>query len=838
MAAVTDTAHRDQVRRIVSWFEDRVEPRKATLPRGVVHQDLNDFNVLTTSATDGRRHISGVLDFGDALHTARVSELAVSVAYAMLRQADPLATAGDVVRGFNEVVALTDDELAVIYPMAAARLCVNAVTWESRNQDEPTEYGRRRMRHTWPTIARLVDLPPTFAEAALRIAAGRDGDQGAGDLIVEHLARRADSLAPAFRAPVNDVDLSVEGEDVPLPVRVPAGDASEASDRSGSAAIMAGRHLSSRRGHEQRRRTDAGEPATLQFGVDVYADGPTPVFLPLAGVVEGLADSPPGSTTVTLRHEAVEGLSFWSRWCFCGAYGPDVDIVPGQHLQTGARLGKTGPAARGDAVHRNHPDPGLQVALFVSRDVAESPPGRFVTAGLGAAWAAVSPDPSSFLGVARPAAADAGWDVEQVLRVRARHFARSQRNYYQHPMNLVRGEGVWLYDQEGRGYLDAINNVSHVGHANPAVRAAASRQLGRLNTNSRFVYEGIARYADRLAALLPDPLEVVFLVCTGSEANDLALRISRQVTGRQDVMVIDGAYHGNTSAVTGISPNRYKGPGGSGAPPTTHEVLQPNLYRGVYASEDSHAGARYAADVEATVRRLAARGTPPAAFIAESLMGTAGTVDLPQGYLASAFASVRSTGGFCISDEVQVGFGRLGESFWGFERHGVVPDIVTMGKPMGNGHPLAAVVTTREIAAAFDTGMKYFNTFGGNPVSCAVGMAVLDEIESKGLQARAGSTGQYFLDRLTTLADKHDLIGDVRGQGLYLGVELVRNRKTREPASVEAFYISERMKDEGVIVYPTGSLDNTLKIKPPMVFDCGHVDLFVSTLDEVLSRAW
>jgi 4-aminobutyrate aminotransferase-like enzyme len=405
-------------------------------------------------------------------------------------------------------------------------------------------------------------------------------------------------------------------------------------------------------------------------------------------------------------------------------------------------------------------------------------------------------------------------------------------------MNLVRGQGVWLYDENGLGYLDAINNVTHVGHSNPRVIEALTRQARRLNTNSRFVYDGFARFAQRLVATLPDHLEVVFLVCTGSEANDLALRIARQVTGREDVMVIDGAYHGNTTAVTNISPNRYQGPGGAGAPPTTHEVMRPDRYRGPYGYDCADAGARYADDVRATAQRLVAQGRPPAALIAESLQGTAGTTVFPDGYLAAAFAYAKQVGALCISDEVQVGFGRTGDSFWCFEAQGAVPDIVTMGKPIGNGHPLAAVVTTREIAATFDTGMKYFNTFGGNPVSCEVGLAVLDEIESLGLQRRAAEVGAYFLTSLQGLMDRHPLIGDVRGRGLYLGVELVRDRATLEPATHEAYLIAERMKDEGVIVYPTGGYDNVLKLKPPMVFDRSHADLFVDTLDAVLTNRW
>jgi 4-aminobutyrate aminotransferase-like enzyme len=424
------------------------------------------------------------------------------------------------------------------------------------------------------------------------------------------------------------------------------------------------------------------------------------------------------------------------------------------------------------------------------------------------------------------------------MEARRRHFAASQRAYYEEPIDVVRASGVTFADRHGRTYLDVINNVSHVGHANAAVVAAESRQARRLNTNSRFMYESLARYAERLAARLPDPLEVIFLVCTGSEANDLALRISRQATGRSDVIVIDGAYHGNTSAVTAISPNRYKGPGGGGTPPGTHEVTIPDRYRGRFGYGVPDAGARYAADVQRVVDELAASATPPAAFIAESLMGTAGTIVHPDGYLARAFEHARASGAFCIADEVQVGFGRLGHSFWGFEDQGVIPDIVTMGKPIGNGHPLAAVATTREIADAFDTGMKYFNTFGGNPVSCEVGLAVLDEIDRGGLQQHAADVGEYLRARLNGLQEAHPAIGDVRGRGLYIGVDLISDRSRKTPDAPLARRVSEQMKDEGVIVTPTGTHENVLKIKPPMVFSRANADRFTDTLARVLKDRW
>jgi 4-aminobutyrate aminotransferase-like enzyme len=607
------------------------------------------------------------------------------------------------------------------------------------------------------------------------------------------------------------------------PQEVEAGLESLLGDRTTRKGFTA--HLRPSMLRAARRLPGAEEPTTVQVGVRLLAREGDTVHAPVAGDVVRYGATGP----LVLRHRnggpPGDG-EFWTCWWGLDpAAGRDSRVGAGDEL--GIVAAGDGELGLGASVH---------VQLLLDDDLLDALPPVWVRPSEVEAWAAVTADPSPLLGLPSLENQRPEMDSAAVVALRDRRLARSQRAYYRQPPKLVRGRGVWLYDEHGRAYLDAINNVSHVGHAEPRVSAAAVSQLRKLNTNSRFVYEGIATYAERLVATLPAPLEVVFLVCTGSEANDLALRIARQVTNRTDVMVIDGAYHGNTAAVMGVSPNRYKGPGGRGAPPTTHEVVRPDVYRGDHGRDDPDAGHKYALDVRDVARRLVDEGRPPAAFIAESLMGTAGNIIFPQGYLRESFGAVRQAGGLCISDEVQVGVGRLGTHFWGFQVQGVVPDIVTMGKPLGNGHPIAAVVTSREIADAFDDGVKYFNTFGGNPVSCAVGTTVLDIVQGDRLQENAVAVGEYFLTVLEKLKSAHPLIGDVRGQGLYLGIELVRDRTTLEPASSEALEVCEAMKDHGVIVYPTGAYDNVLKLKPPMVFSRADVDLFAATLDQVLSR--
>jgi len=422
----------------------------------------------------------------------------------------------------------------------------------------------------------------------------------------------------------------------------------------------------------------------------------------------------------------------------------------------------------------------------------------------------------------------------ELLAARAAHIGPSLSVSYDTPLTIVRGWMQYLYDADGRAYLDAVNNVAHVGHCHPFVVQAGQRQMALLNTNTRYLHEHLGRYAERLTATLPDPLRVCYFVNSGSEANELALRLARAATGSRETIVVDVAYHGNTTGLVDISPYKFDGPGGAGAPPHVHKVPTPDVYRGIHRGTADDPGARYAAHVAEMAEIIVSCGLKPGAFIAESILSCAGQIILPPGYLAAAYKAVRAAGGVCIADEVQVGFGRAGTHFWAFETQGVVPDIVTMGKPIGNGHPLGAVVTTPAIAQAFTNGMEYFNTFGGNPVSCAIGMAVLDVIESERLQDHARNVGAALLVRLNGLKWSHTSIGDVRGLGLFLGVELVRDRVTLEPDARLAGRVANRMRDHGVLVSTDGPFHNVLKIKPPLVFNDRDAELLADTLDAAL----
>ena len=633
---IKDIRQLNPVNYFLQQFKTFVIPAFPKLRTTIIHNDGNDYNVLVSE--DGKK-ITGIIDFGDMVHTYTICELAVGIAYAIHRKDDPIETAARMVGSYHEVYPLTELELEVLFHLICARLCATVVVSAYRLKQRP-------------------------GDEYLKI-----------------------SVAPAL--------------------------------------------------------------------------------------------------------EALEKL---------------VTIHPQQ------------------AYHR-------------FREACKMP----------------------------PLPGSQGLSPEKILEIRERHLGKSLSVSYKKPLKIVRGAMQYLYDHTGRAYLDTVNNVCHVGHCHPRVVKAAQEQLAILNTNTRYLHDNIVKYAERLIAALPDPLNVCFFVCTGSEANELALRLARTHTGNTDFVVVDHAYHGNTNAVIEISAYKFDGPGGKGCPPHVHKTLMPDIYRGPHAggpyclaapgdsstlrtmsiartkkglkateASGMGAGEKYAEDLHRVLKELETKGKKAAAFIHESLPSVGGQIILPDNYLKKAYQYAREAGAVCIADEVQVGFGRVGSHMWAFETQGVVPDIVTMGKPMGNGHPLAAVVTTPEIADSFNNGMEYFNTFGGNPVSCAVGLAVLDVIRDEKLQENALKVGSHMKTGLKELMDKHPLIGDVRGLGLFIGIELVLDRETLEPAADQAFSIAERMKEEGILVSVDGPLYNVLKIKPPLVFTEANADLYISTLDKIL----
>ncbi|ESY80303.1 4-aminobutyrate aminotransferase [Mesorhizobium sp. LNHC221B00] len=419
---------------------------------------------------------------------------------------------------------------------------------------------------------------------------------------------------------------------------------------------------------------------------------------------------------------------------------------------------------------------------------------------------------------------------ETLVGRRGRLLGAKSQLFYDEPVHLVRGEGVWLYDADGRKYLDAYNNVAHVGHCHPHVVEALSRQASLLNTHTRYLHTAILDYVERLTATFDASLSTAILTCTGSEANDIALRMAQAASGQMGIIATDATYHGNTTAVSQLSTRM---PPVGGRAPYVRLVPAPDSYRHPDTMAD---GKAFGEAVREAIASLAKDGIGLSGMILCPLLANEGFPTLPSGFFDDAVAAVRDAGGLLIADEVQPGFGRTGSHFWGHQRAGFTPDIVTMGKPMGNGHPVAAVVATGDLLATFRNAFRYFNTFGGNPVSCAVASAVLDVIEQENLVGNARDVGAHALGLLRPLADRHECIGEVRGAGLFFGAELVHDRETREPAPDIAGRVINAMRHRGVLMGKTGIHGNVLKIRPPMPFSRDNADLLIGALDEVLEE--
>ena len=821
----------------------RVVPVLPHLRGAVVHHDANDHNVLVTPANGtgpAGAAISGLIDFGDMLYARQVNELAVTLAYALLDTTDLVAAGRDVISGYVGEFPLTDDELRIVYDLAATRLAMSVAISSHRSHEFPdNEYLLLSQAPALRLLRRMMGMRPQFLHFAAREAAGLT-PVPQHDRIVHWLQSPQCNPAPVLpldlrRAGRVVISLADGAPATRLQGPVESWEWMQAQMDAAGAQVVVGRYDEDRSCYAgEQFHTDAPEPRSVHTGIDLFIADGTPVHAMLAGTVETVVDNDVPydyGPTVVLRHATDDGTPFWVLYGHL-ARRTLTHVRPGQTVAAGEVVGFIGDhTVNGGWAPHVH----LQIMTDLMADPEHGFDGNFEGAGEPsrmAIWKSIVPDANLLVRLAPETFADHSADDPAVLLPRRRaDLGPSLSTSYRHHLSIVRGAGTWLYDHTGRGYLDCVNNVAHVGHAHPHVVAAIARQAAVLNTNTRYLHHTILDYAERLAATFPDPLRVVYFTNSGSEANELALRIARTVTGRHDIVAVDWGYHGNTNALVEISAYKFNRKGGAGKPPHTHLAELPDPYRGAHGND----GAAYAQSVAAACRAAAQRnGAGPAAFIAESISGCGGQVVLAEGYLAAAFAHARAAGAACIADEVQVGFGRVGSSMWAFQEHGVVPDIVTLGKPIGNGHPLGAVVTTPQLAAAFANGMEWFNTFGGNPVSCAAGMAVLDVIEHEGLLARATDTGGYLLHRFTELAQRHAAIGDVRGRGLYLGLDLVTDRVTKAPATALAADVANRLRECGVLVSTDGPHDNVLKIKPPIVFTRDDAEILCTELDDAL----
>ncbi len=801
--SIGDPEARASLESVVAEAFATLESVRARLPVQAIHGDLSDDNMVGHYDESGQVYADGVIDFGDLARSYRVGEIAVLCA-ALLRHMpdDPFAVL-PAIESFNLEVALSDDEITALWPLVILRGAVLVVSGEHQARLDPDNPSvLEPLASEWAIFRRARAVPLALAEASVRAALGFETSRAqreAADAVAS-----GGRLFPAVRD-VALIDLSSTSEELnngrfqePTIERTLLHRAGHAATKYAEPRLTRSRLLESQ------------EPATYALGIDLALPPQTEAVAPWECTLAW-------STSTALALDTPAGRLHLNGVQPIGGIRPD-SIIP-----LGAPVG--------------HVDESGDVHVQLCVDPALSPPD-FATATTAPGWLALCPDPSALLGLKYATPAAIATDAAAALMdQRETSLANVQEHYYRQPMQIERGWREHMFDTSGRAYVDMVNNVAAIGHAHPRLADAVERQMHLLNTNSRFHYAAIAEFSQRLAAISPDGLDEVFLVNSGSEAVDLALRIARVATGRRDVIAVREAYHGWTIGSDAVTTSLYDNPSAlASRPDWVHLADAPNPFRGRFRGPES--GPDYVREMRVLISQMQTDGKSPAAFICEPVLGNAGGVVLPDGYLAGCFDAVQAAGGLCIADEVQVGYGRLGHYWWAFDQAGAMPDIITVAKSMGNGYPLGAVITTRAIAEAFAEEGSFFSSAGGSPVSCVVGMTVLDVIRDEGLQTNAARVGDHLGTRLRELADRYPIVGTVHGMGFYQGVELVRDHETLEPATAECYAICERMRELGVIVQPTGERANVLKMKPPMCLTMDAADFVVDCLDQVLRDGW
>ncbi len=835
---ITDPVRRDIVVDIYAQFE-AMKPNLLALPNQAIHNDANDYNIMVTGTLDDPRHISGLIDLGDMCAAPRICDLAIAAAYIVLDHAKPQSAIAALVAGYHEAYPLTTAEVDMVWTLLRTRLAVsvvNSTLMAVENPDDP--YVTISQAPAWRFLENIV-IHGGLLNARLRAACHLPVVDGA-DRVHAWLEQQRGSFAPLMGQGLMDApigSLSVENSIWPQnPFHMPLEEAARVGEEfEDHGRIWLGYYHEPRLIYAEAVFRNgpwkASDRRTVHLAVDIFASAGVPMFAPLRGevfVAEYRAGHLDYGGIIILRHETSEGDPFYTLY---GHLDPEFldRLTLGQVIEKGEEFCRLGdPSMNGGWAPHVH----VQLALTTEGIEADWP-------GVGDPdemylWRAVCPNPAALLNLPDDKVRYFPTEKEDILKDRKMHFGGNLSLSYADPLMLVRGWKHHLFDEWGRPYLDAYNNVPHVGHAHPRIQAVAADQLKRINSNTRYLHPAQTAFADKILSKLPDHLEVCYFVNSGTEANELALRLARAHTGAKGMITPDHGYHGNTTGAVDISAYKFNKPGGVGQADWVELVEIADDYRGSFQRNDPDRAQKFADLVDPAIASLNRKGQGVAGFIAETFPSVGGQIIPPKGYLTAVYDKIRAVGGVCIADEVQTGLGRLGDHYFGFEYQNVLPDIVVMGKPIGNGHPLGVLVTTREIANSFDNGIEFFSTFGGSTLSCRVGHEVLNIVDDEGLQENARVVGGQLMAGLKSLETKYDCIGDVRGMGLFLGVELIHPDGSE--ATKICTYVKNRMRDHRILIGSEGPKDNILKIRPPLTIECEDAMMITTVLDQILSE--
>ena len=826
---------------MVSFFQKRfleLQPSYQSLPKSVVHNDLNDYNVLVSENLKNPE-VTGIIDFGDAVYTQTVNDLAIAIAYAIMNTPDPLAAAVEVVKGYHTEYMLSEKELECLYTLVGMRLVTTVTKAALRRADVSKNVYHFISEHdAWQLLKHWYGTYENFVLYTFRNACGytpHPKEHQFQEWVQENKIS-LNTLFPTIEIKnVVNVDMSIGSTWLGNKEEYSDTDITEYKlkqiEKKYPKSILANGYLETRPFYTTKAFMMDGNNGpqyrTVHLGTDFWVDAKTPLHAAYDGKVvilhhnDYLKDYGP---LLVLEHQFEAG-QFYTLYGHLTLLSLTLTTI-GQEVKKGDLIGYIGDASE-NGIWTPHLH--FQVMLDLLGNTENFPGVAFPTEKN--VWKSICQNPG-LLFTEKTQNTLENYTNQEIISFRNDHLGKGLSLSYTTPLNIVRGEGVYLIDSDGKKYIDTANNVNHVGHQHPKVVTAGQQQMAVLNTNTRYLHSEIIKYAKALLKKLPKELSVLHFVNSGSEANELALRMAKTSTNQKDILAIETGYHGNTNAVMDVSSYKFDGKGGFAKPQHTHILPLPDSFRGKHTEDDC--GLAYAEYASKTIEELKKQNRSIAAFIGESMISCGGQIVPPKNYFKEVYKSVRSVGGICIADEVQTGFGRMGKTFWAFELFDVIPDIVTMGKPAGNGHPLAVVACTKEVAEKFNTGMEFFNTFGGNPVSCAIGRTVLQVIEEENLQANAFEIGNYLKSELLELQKEFSIIGNVKGEGLFLGFELTTSNKN--PLPEHAAYLSDRMKTLGVLMSTDGPDYNVLKIKPPMVFSKENAEEVVSKLKIVFKE--
>ena len=832
---------KDEEKDIVLYFQNQFKTSKTAydkLRKAVVHNDANDNNVIVSEDLRDPT-VKAAIDYGDTVHTQIINDLAISCAYCIMHHNDPLEAALPIIKGYHSSFPLEERELEHLYNAIAMRLVISVTKSAINKIEEPdNSYLLISEKPAWEVLKKWYTIAPEFALLNFRQASklpAHPNETRFKNWASKNHFDLSDIFPNIQKTEVHQLDLSVSStwighendfNNIDLfQFKI------ESLQKENPNKIITGGYLEPRPFYTSTAFNKIGnhgrENRTIHLGTDFWLPKSTPVHALFDGEVSIAThqkDDKGYGGLVILKHQ-INDLEFFTLYGHLSTESV-TKHNQGDIIKKGDCIGTLGaPSENGNWAPHLH----FQIMLSLLNYKNDFPGVAYPNQV--SVWESLCPNPNLLFKLDSLNNKQTTTN-EDLINYRKQHLGKSLSLQYKAPIKMVRGAGQYLIDQFGNKYLDTVNNVAHVGHENYNVVKAGQDQMALINTNSRYLHENINALAKALIETLPPELNVLHFVNSGSEANELAIRMVKANTGERDIIASEVGYHGNANMCIDISSYKFDGKGGKGAPEYTHIFPLPDVFRGKYRGRNT--SDQYANEVQKQIDAIKAKGRGVGAFIIEPIISCGGQIELPEGFLAKAYSMVRAAGGLCISDEVQVGCGRMGKTFWGFQLHDVVPDIVTIGKPLGNGHPVAAVACTQTVANAFANGMEYFNTFGGNPVSCAIATAVLKTVKQEKLQENALKIGEFLKTELQQLSKDFPMIGDVRGQGLFLGIELVD--ADMNPLEAQTDYLANRMKDHGILMSTDGPDHNVLKIKPPMVFTQKNAEELIFYLKKIFSE--